>query len=254
MVERKNMIRIGVFLLLVGIAGFLFLYEGMGNFLSVSPSVTPGLSFTISSSNPNHNLIFASISGVAQLAISHTYNWSLTIHNTGTLAFEPYLTMRIATPNSTTVTEPGNSGYLGAQGGTGLIQVCPGDIVNSSSCLVDLSNWNFTATTQGEVTKVGADTNIEIVVPGNGNYLQPGQSVTVYFSATVPPGTPSGTYLVISNLVAYSSAVGYKIVGYSSSDLDIGTVAGTYSLEVLGAIAAAGVGLALVLIGAFMRR
>jgi hypothetical protein len=252
MVDTKNMIRAGVLLIIVGIAAFLFLYEGLGNFLSVSPSTTPGLSFTISSSNPNHNLIFASISGISQLAVSHTYNWSLTIHNTGTLEFSPHLTIRIADPNSTTITEPGDSAYIGADSGTGLIQVCPDGSVNSTQCLVDLSNWDFTATTQGE--SISATSPILAVVPGNGLEIQPGQSVTVYFSATVPEGTPSGTYKVISNLVAYAPSVGSDVIDYQSSNLYIGTVAGTYSLEVLGAIGTAAAGLALVAEGALRRR
>ena len=253
---KNNTIKFfGVMLALVGIAGFLFIYEGMGNFLSVVSPTMPGLSVSVSSSNPNQGVAFSelSITGISQLAVSHSYNWSLTIHNTGTLAFTPYLTVRIATPNSTSITEPGTSPYLGAQGGIGLIQVCPDGTVNSTTCLVNLISWDFKATTSGE--QIGAspqDPYVFSLIPGTA--LQPGQSVTVYFTTSVPSGTPSGAYHVISNLVANAPSVGNDIVAYNSQTIDVGSVAGTYSLEVIGLLGMIVAGASIVIASALMKR
>jgi hypothetical protein len=241
---------IGTIMFIVGLSFFLFTYIGIPISLStVSPS-NPGLSFTMSSTNPNHGILLAAI---PSLETSHQYNWSLTIHNTGTLSFTPHLTLRIATPNSTTITEPGTSSYIGADAGTGLVQVCPNGAINSNSCLVSLPYWDFTAHTEGE-SMVGLPSDFYIISIVPPNALNPGQSETVYFSTTVPNNTASGTYKVISNLVAYSSAVGSDVVAYNVQSILVGTVAGTYSLEEIGAILVSGGGALLAIVGAFVKR
>jgi hypothetical protein len=247
--KKKDYLQLAsAIMIITGLLFFIFTYIGIPLPLStVSPS-HHGLSFSMSSTNPNHGLLLASI---PTLAVSHTYNWSLTIVNTGTLSFTPHLTIRIAIPNSTTIVEPGTSSYLGADGGSGLVQVCPGGAIDSNSCLVNLQAWKLTAESNGESILGGSSQVLTIDLT---NTFAPGQSITVYFTTTVPNGTASGTYPVISNLVAYSSAVGSDVIGYNEQNILVGTVAGTYSLEELGAIALSIVGTALAAISIGSKR
>lgn len=235
---RRTLKYIGVIFFIAGIVAFITSYFAVGVPLSVSSVNAPGLSLRISHSNPNAGLLFASVDPV--LIQNHTYNFSLSITNTGSVSFTGYATLRIATPNSKYQTESGNSGYLGADGGTGIVQDCINGGLNSSNCLVNMKSWSLSNSGAGTRIAYGPDSDIATV-----EYpitISPGQTVTSYFSVTPPSGIPSGQYKMLYNFVANAGGVS-KVVGYQILDIDVGTIAGTFSVEELGFIALAAIGL-----------
>ncbi len=226
----------GILLFLVGMANFMVTYFGLTT-LSVSSSSSNGMSFTIHSSNPNQGLLLASVDPV--LVNGYAYKWSMTIQNTGSVPFYGHGTIRIAGPNSTYIEEPGASGYLGADGGTGAVQVCDGQ-VNSTSCLVNLQNWNLSVLGSG--SSVSFNPTYQVASINLPEELMPGQSETVYFSIKPPTGTTGGQYLAIFNFVGESGGVS-NILGYQVIPIDVGGMAATFSIEEIGSLIASVLGI-----------
>ena len=235
---KKYLRIIGILMFIAGVANFTAMYFGFTT-LSVSSSSSNGLSFTIHSSNPNNGLLLSSV--MPELVSGYTYNWSMTIQNTGALPFYGHGTIRIAGPSASYVTEPGSSAYLGADGGTGVVQEC-GGVVNSTGCLVNLEDWQLSVSGSNAVSSFAPSGDFAAIsLP---NELQPGASETVYFTIKPPTGTASGQYLALFNFVGNSGGVA-QVIGYQAVPIDVGNVAATVSVEELGSIASAALGIAL---------
>ncbi|MGC8580597.1 MAG: hypothetical protein ACP5MB_11165, partial [bacterium] len=233
--DKRILEYIGVILFLIGTVNFMVTYLGLTT-LSVSSSSSNGMSFTIHSSNPNQGLLLASVDPV--LINGYTYNWEMTIQNTGAVPFYGHGTIRIAGPSASYQEEPGVSGYLGANGGTGAVQVCGGE-VNSTSCLVNLQDWDLSVNGTGaSVSFNSADQVAAINLPEE---LAPGQSETVYFSIKPPSGTAGGQYLAIFNFVGESGGVS-NVLGYQVVPIDVGTMAAKFSVEEIGSLVASVLG------------
>jgi len=239
--DKRILEYVGIMLFLIGTANFIVTYLGLTT-LSISSSSSNGMSFTIHSSNPNQGLLLASVDPV--LINGYTYKWSMTIQNTGSVPFYGHGTIRIAGPNSTYAEEPGVSGYLGANGGTGAVQVCDGQ-VNSTSCLVNLQDWNLSVLGSG--TSVSFDPVYQVASISLPEELMPGQSETVDFSIEPPTGTAGGQYLAIFNFVGESGGVS-NVLGYQVVPIDVGTMAAKFSVEEIGSLVASVLGIVLLAI------
>jgi hypothetical protein len=181
------------------------------------------LSVAIVSNNPDP-LAFLS---AFNIYTPSTYVWKVQITNTGQVAFAGHFTVRIVNPNGTAVSLTwGQSSYmnqqfeeyLGAQGvpgAVGTIQSCNGQL-DSTSCLVNLQQWNFVLLNGTFSFNPGGN-----VASGSFPVLQPGQSIVLSFKFSPPEGTPPGVYLGILNLVGYVGSTPY-VLGSSVTQLQVG--------------------------------
>ncbi len=227
---KKALKYTGISLFSIGLILFLVTFLNLGAQLSVASTTQTGqLSFRMSSTNPDSGLLLASVEPA--LVKGYTYKFAVTIANTGSLPFYGHATIRILSPNSTYQVVAGNSAYLGADGGQGAIQVCNGNL-NSTQCLEPLNQWQISAYGDGVSINPGEYVS-SIVYP---NVINPGQTVTVYFTIQPPSNIPNGNYKMLFNFVADSSGVS-QVVGYQVLNIDVGSFAGEFSVEELGFIA-----------------
>ena len=237
---------------------------------SVAPSLNgQQLGASMSSSNPNKPILL-SIFGPNNLTAGTTYQWKLTVKNTGTIPWSAgHVTIRIASlvgSGANSAWTPylflSSANYSQFQAmfgpgvsGTGVLQSCYIQstntfILNSTACLVNV-NGNRPTTALNESWRIEDSSNgnllssngLVAVVPLPSGGLAAGSSMTLSFDAVIPGLTAAqfGNYYALENLVAYApSSNGGIIVDNNVVTIALSSgVAGVLTTEGITAIAGA---------------
>lgn len=274
-----TMLIIGVFLLLI--SNNVFSFSSVVPVTSIAPEQGNGsLGASITSTSPDHPIL----ASIFNLTSGSGYKWTMTVTNTGSVAWSgAQITVRIAT----LVAEPEVSGvpYAAISStnnlqqfqslfgqdtfGQGVIQVCYNPAASSvqqgiNNCLVRLDggapdtqlgeSWLLSQSSTGSGTFSPDGTVAVIVIPQTVN---PGQSITVSFDASIPAFNSSdfGTYYALENLVVHSSSVnGADLVDYNVVPINV-TSGLSGGLTTNGIESIAGVGLSILgILGLLLRR
>ncbi len=232
--RNKNNLMIGIGLVLLVVSIYLFTSE--------TPSVS---SFSMTRGLGTHGitLYYEKIrepTFFSTLVAGKTYKWKVIAKNTGTLSWEDaWITTRLGISGSGW--KELNGGVDQCTGttisGTWAVDQCVYGIDNIN-CREDIKNtWKIQYSTDGNTW------NTPTCIDDCGNYgrvcaldlgsIPAGAEKTFYFRLTVPSSAQNGgNYPLVTNLMAYVG--GIFGVTYAVDTINIGTIAGTLTISMLG--------------------